>query len=82
MVNGAYTNGADPSPAAGEAPIGSRILDAAATVLSLGTNKLVKAGLPWLRRNGLARYVVPALLVNEAFGAWRAYLVMGSAGWW
>ena len=82
MVNCTYTNASDPLPAPGEQRLSSRILDVTATIFSLGTNKLVKAGLPWLKRKGLAQYVVPALLMNEAFGAYRAYLAMGMAGWW
>jgi len=59
-----------------------RVLDVAVTVLSLGTNKLMGRGTGWLRRNGLAQYVVPALLINEGFGAYRAYYVLGANGWW
>jgi|GEM_PF-2867133 len=64
----------------GEAP--RRLLDAAVTVLALGTNKLAARGAGWLARRGLARYVVPALLANEAFGAYRAWLAGGAMGWW
>jgi len=66
-----------PAPAA----IG-RTLDVAVTLMSLGTNKLLARGSGWLRRNGLARYVVPALLLNEAFGAYRAYVAAGAMGLW
>ena len=59
-----------------------RTMDVAATILSLGTNKLVARGSGWLTRNGLARYVVPALLLNEAFGAYRVYLAAGATGIW
>ena len=68
-----------PSPAAASA---SRAVEIAATVLSLGTNKLLARGSRWLTRNGLARYVMPALLLNEAFGAYRAYLAAGAVGFW
>jgi hypothetical protein len=66
------------------APIGAprRLLDAAVTVMALGTNKLAGRGAGWLARRGLARYVLPALLLNEAFGAYRAYLAGGAMGWW
>jgi len=57
-------------------------MELAATILSLGTNKLMGRGSGWLRRHGLARYVVPALLLNEAFGAYRAYVAGGAAGLW
>lgn len=60
----------------------ARLLDVAVTVLSLGTNKLMSRGTGWLKRNGLASYVVPALLINEGFGAYRAYYVIGANGWW
>jgi len=53
-----------------------------ATILSLGTNRLVRRGAAWLRARGLTRYVLPALLANEAFGAWRAWLALDAAGWW
>ena len=69
------------SPSSGTG-YGARALEVAVTVLSLGTNKLLKRGTGWLTRNGLAAYVVPALVVNEAFGAYRAYLVLGGGGWW
>jgi len=62
--------------------LGGRALEAASTILSFGTNKLVRRGSSWLKRNGLAKYVVPALLVNEAFGAYRIYLAAGTTGWW
>jgi hypothetical protein len=61
---------------------GSRAIEAVSTILSFGTNKLVRRGSSWLNRNGLARYVVPALLANEAFGAYRVYLAGGMSGWW
>lgn len=75
MVNGSYTNAAGPK-------LASRALEAASTVLSFGTNRLVRQGSSWLKRNGLAKYVVPALLINEAFGAYRVYLAAGMGGWW
>ncbi len=59
-----------------------RAADAAATVLSFGANKLVARGLVWLNRNSLARYVLPALLINEALGVYRIYLTGGAVGWW
>lgn len=62
--------------------ISRRTLDVAATVLSLGTNKLVARGAGWLNRNGLIKYVVPVLLLNEGFGAYRAYLAGGAMGLW
>jgi hypothetical protein len=82
MVNDTYTSAAGGSVFPQEQRLTSRVLEVAATLLSLGTNKLVRAGLPWLKRKGLAHYFVPALLVNEAFGAYRAYLAMGMTGWW
>jgi hypothetical protein len=57
-------------------------LEATATVLSLGVNKLVGRGAGWLKRKGLFQYVVPLLLVNEGFGAYRAYLAGGALGYW
>jgi hypothetical protein len=57
-------------------------LEATTTVLSLGTNKLVRRGAGWLRRKGLFQYVVPLLLLNEGFGAYRAYLAGGALGYW
>lgn len=60
----------------------SRMVEAVSTILSFGTNKLVRRGSSWLKRNGLAKYVVPALLANEAFGAYRVYLAGGMSGWW
>ena len=72
---------ANPAPSDRSGP-GARALDVAVTLLSLGTNKLLKKGTGWLTRNGLAAYIVPALVVNEAFGAYRAYLVIGAGGWW
>jgi hypothetical protein len=53
-----------------------------ATILSLGTNKLVGRGAAWLKQNGLVKYVVPLLLLNEAFGASRVYAAGGALGWW
>ena len=52
------------------------------TILSLGMNKLVLQGAGWLQANGLLRYVLPLLLANEAFGAWRAYEAGAAIGWW
>jgi hypothetical protein len=52
------------------------------TVLSLGTNKLLTRGSGWLTRRGLTKYVLPALVLNEAFGAYRAYLAAGAIGVW
>lgn len=60
----------------------SKTLDLAVTVLSLGTNKLVGRGAAWLKRNGLVKYVVPILLANEGFGAYRVYAAGGAIGWW
>jgi len=68
----------DRSPAAAA----RRVLDVAATLLALGTNKLAGRGASWLRRHGLTAWVLPALLANEAFGAYRVYLLGGSSGWW
>ena len=78
MVNDGLTN----MNGGGGSRIGGRAIEAASTILSFGTNKLVRRGSSWLRRNGLARYVVPALLLNEAFGAYRIYLAAGTTGWW
>jgi hypothetical protein len=61
---------------------GRRALDVTATILSLGTNKLILRGTGWLSRHGLVRYVVPALVLNEAFGAYRAFVAGGAMGWW
>ena len=70
--------------AAAPAPsgLGRRALDVTATILSLGTNKLILRGTGWLSRHGLVRYVVPALVLNEAFGAYRAFVAGGAMGWW
>ena len=57
-------------------------LHAVETILSFGTNKLVRAGFGWLRDRGLARYVLPALLINEGVGAYRIYLSGNAIGWW
>ncbi len=73
MVNG-VTAAESPTPAA-------RAIDVAATLLSFGTNKLVSRGAGWLKRKGLVRYVVPLLLANEAFGAYRVYEAGGLIGW-
>jgi hypothetical protein len=59
-----------------------RCLAVAASVLTLGTSNVVNWGMAWLSRNGLARYVVPALLANECFGLWRVYAAGSAAGWW
>jgi hypothetical protein len=67
---------------AGRSGFGPRLVEATSTILSFGTNKLVRRGSAWLKRNGLARYVVPALLLNEAFGAYRIYLAADTTGWW
>jgi len=61
---------------------GGGALEITATVLSLGTNKLVAGGAAWLRRKGLMQYVLPVLLLNEGFGAYRAYLAGGTLGYW
>ena len=73
--------GPDSSARAGAAS-GHSAMELAATILSLGTNKLLARGSGWLRRRGLTRYVVPALLLNEAFGAYRAYVAAGAVGLW
>ena len=73
---------ASAAPAGTPTGIGRRALDVTATILSLGTNKLVARGTGWLTRHGLVRYVVPALLLNEAFGAYRAFVAGGAMGWW
>jgi hypothetical protein len=59
-----------------------RVLALLATVLTLGTSNVLGWGMRWLSRNGLARYVLPALLANECFGAWRVYAAGSAAGWW
>jgi hypothetical protein len=59
-----------------------RTVEVAATVLSLGTNKIFARGSGWLTRNGLTKYVLPTLLLNEAFGAYRAYVAAGALGFW
>jgi hypothetical protein len=60
----------------------ARIFDMTVTILALGTNKLVGRGTGWLRRNGLIQYVLPLLLLNESFGAYRVYVAGSAAGWW
>jgi hypothetical protein len=82
VVNRAYTKESVIPRCRAQHGLPSRVLEATATVLSFGTNKLVARGASWLKRNGLTKYVVPALLANEAFGAYRAYLAMGMSGWW
>ena len=82
MVNFPYTSAAAASPGPDRPRLAGRVVEAAATVLSLGTNRLVRRSACWLKRNGLARYVVPALLLNEAFGAYRVYVAAGMSGWW
>ena len=62
--------------------LGRGALEVRVTVLSLGTNKVVARGAGWLKRNGLMKYVVPVLLINEGFGAYRAYLAGGAMGLW
>lgn len=59
-----------------------RALGFAGTLLSFGTDRLVRRGAGWLKRNGLIRYVVPLLLLNEGFGAYRAYVAGSAIGWW
>ncbi len=54
----------------------------AATLLSLGTNRIFRSTASWLRRNGLIRYVLPLLFVNEGLGAYRVYIAGGMMGWW
>ena len=51
-------------------------------MLSLGANKLVAKGTRWLKRNGPIKNVVPLLLLNEGFGAYRASLAGGAMGLW
>ena len=65
-----------------QTPTGRAALEVTATVLSLGTNKLVARGAGWLKRNGLMKYVVPVLLMNEGLGAYRAYIAGGAMGLW
>jgi hypothetical protein len=72
----------DLSPAPADTGLGRRAIDVTVTILSLGTNKLIARGTGWLTRNGLVRYVVPALVLNEAFGAYRAFVAGGALGWW
>lgn len=62
--------------------VGGGVLDAAVTVLSFGTNKLAVRGAAWLARRGLLKWVVPVLVLNEGFGAYRAYLAGGAMGLW
>lgn len=64
------------------AALSGRALNVAATVLTLGTSNMLRWGSDWLSRNGLARFVLPALLANECFGAWRIYAAGSTAGWW
>lgn len=52
------------------------------TLLSFGANRLVGRAAAWLHARGLLYYVLPLLLANEAFGAWRAYLAGSAMGWW
>ena len=65
-----------------QTPTGRYALEVTATVLSLGTNKLVAPGVRWLRQNGLTQYVLPVLLLNEGFGTYRVYLAGGAMGYW
>jgi hypothetical protein len=65
-----------------QSPIGRTALEVTATVLSLGTNRLFARGAGWLRRNGLVKYVLPVLLVNEGLGAYRVYIAGGAMGFW
>ena len=51
-------------------------------MLSLGANQLVAHGGRCLKRNGLIKYVMTVLLLNEGFGAYRAYLAGGAMGLW
>jgi hypothetical protein len=60
----------------------SKTLEVVVTILSFGTNKLVARGAAWLKRNGLVKYVLPVMLANEGFGAYRVYIAGGSIGWW
>lgn len=68
-----------PLPAAS---LRDRTVELVVTVLSLGTNKLVARGSGWLTRKGLTKYVLPALVLNESFGVYRAYLAAGAIGGW
>ncbi|HEX8193093.1 MAG TPA: hypothetical protein VF552_09350 [Allosphingosinicella sp.] len=70
------------SQTAADTSLGRRALDVTVTILSLGTNKLIHRGTGWLTRHGLVRYVVPAIVLNEAFGAYRAFVAGGAMGWW
>lgn len=63
-------------------PIARSALELVATVLSLGTNKLVSRGSGWLKQKGLMKYMLPVVLLNEGFGAFRAYLAGGAMGLW
>ena len=67
---------------ADEHPGLGRVLDAAVTIVSFGTNKLIGRATGWLQRNGLVRLILPALIVNEGFGAYRVYVAGGAFGWW
>jgi hypothetical protein len=60
----------------------SKTLEVVVTILSFGTNKLVARGAAWLKRNGLVKYILPVMLANEGFGAYRVYIAGGSIGWW
>jgi hypothetical protein len=59
-----------------------RGLDVAATILSFGTNKLIGRAGTWLHRRGMTKFILPMLLMNEGFGAYRVYLAGGMSGWW
>jgi hypothetical protein len=71
----------DAAPAPAQGGFGRRALDVTATILSLGTNKLIARSTGWLARHGLVRYVVPALVLNEAFGAYRVFVAADAFGW-
>lgn len=71
-----------PSRSPGLRQPAQRVLGVVGTLLSFGTDRLVRRGAGWLKRNGLMRYVVPLLLLNEGFGAYRAYAAGSAIGWW
>jgi hypothetical protein len=51
-------------------------------VLTFGAGGLVRGWAERLRRSGFGHYVIPVLLANEAFGAWRVYAAGSAIGWW
>ena len=60
----------------------NRAVDLLSTILSLGTNRILRRWIGGLRAHGLIGCALPVLLINEGFGAYRIYLSGAAAGWW